>query len=287
MEQNTTPYSHIRDDMSYHDGIFPTVEFSTVYPSGLVGLSDRGTDFFRTAMTTLELYAPDCMGWDPLPIAMARLGMGREVAALLARWPRRWQYYCNGFGHYGPRDVFKADAALRFRTAMVRDAAAPDGPKFPFPAWPFRHMGMESMSVLAAAMNETLLQSHDGTLRIAPACQESQSARFTLHATGGFTVSAEIHQGRPLWVSIASVRGSALVMENPWPQCVVYRNGRSEGTVVEKGIHLETARGDRLVFVPDSATWDAWKTVPEPTRRNAHCKTDATGFAMLGLPRMF
>lgn len=57
--------------------------------------------------------------------------------------------------------------------------------RFRFPAGPFRHMGMESMSVLACAMNEALFQGHDGVIRVAPAAGR-RTARFTLQAAAGF-----------------------------------------------------------------------------------------------------
>lgn len=63
------------------------------------------------------------------------------------------------------------------------------------PMWPFRHMDMEAGAVIAAAINESLLQSHDGVLRIAPAKFTDGKARFTLHAIGGFVVSAEVENG--------------------------------------------------------------------------------------------
>jgi alpha-L-fucosidase 2 len=287
VEQNATPYSRVRDDMTVFDGIFPSVEYSAVYPSGLIGLADRESELYRVAVTTAKLQAPDCMGWDPIPLVLARLGLGAELERVLARWAERWQYYCNGFGHYGPRDVFKADAALRFRTTLVKDAAAPDAPKFPFPAWPFRHMGMESMSVLSAAMNEALLQSHDGTIRVAPACRAKQAARFTLHAAGGFVVSAEIRDGRPLWVHVESRVGGALRVASPWPACHVTRNGRPDGEVSAAVAELLVEKGERVLLTPDRATVDGWEVAAAEPRENASHKVDGTGRAMLGLPRMF
>ena len=196
LEKNDTVFSSLREDMKGYDGIFPYVEYATVFPSGAVGLAQKGTEAYELAANTAKLYAPDCMGWDPLPIVFARLGLRDELAEILKHWPARWQFYCNGFGHYGPRDIQKAEASLRFRTNQVRDVAHPDEKRFPFAMWPFRHMGMESMSVLACAMNESLLQSHDGVLRVAPAARSEGHARFTLHAVGGFVVSAELADGR-------------------------------------------------------------------------------------------
>lgn len=94
--------------------------------------------------------------------------MTAELWKILREFPRRWQLYVNGWGLAGTLDGATADRALRFRTTMVEEACPEDlgaARKFPLPSWPFRHMGMEAMSVLAAAMNESLLQSHDGVIR--------------------------------------------------------------------------------------------------------------------------
>ena len=287
LETNTTPYSAIREDMKCNDGIFPFVEYSAIYPSGLIGIAQRGTELFRIAADTVRLFAPDAMGWDPLPIALARLGLGRELSQILGRWPGRWQFYRNGFGHYGPRDIMKADGALRFRTTLVRDAASPDSPKFPFPAWPFRHMGMESMSVLATAMNESLLQSHEGLLRVAPAVHEGQSARFTLHAEGGFVVSAEVEKGAPRWVCVESLRGGPLELANPWNIAFIQRDGGDREAVEDGIVALETRAGERIVCAADEDAESRWEVISVRHDANKGPKSDSAGSAMLGLPRMY
>ncbi|MHB1295949.1 MAG: glycosyl hydrolase family 95 catalytic domain-containing protein [Anaerolineae bacterium] len=286
LEQNDTVYTSLREDMKVYDGIFPFVEYAAVYPSGLVGLAQRGTDLYDLAATTARLYAPDCMGWDPLPIVLARLGLRDELAVLLRHWPDRWQFYPNGFGHYGPRDIQKAEAALRFRTNPVRDAANPQGPRFRFPQWPFRHMGMESMSVLATAMNEALLQSHDGVLRIAPAATGA-AARFTLHAVGGYTVSAELREGTPLWVAIESTRGGACLLANPWPTAYPTCDGRALPADSSRTLCLETSAGQRWLLAPTPDAAADWQVAPEEFAPNADAKCSADGRAQIGLPRMF
>lgn len=287
MERNHTNYTSLREDMKVLDGIFPFVEYSAVYPSGLIGLGQRGSDDWALAANTAKLYAPDCMGWDPLPIVLARLGLRDELAEILRHWPARWQFYCNGFGHYGPRDIQKAEASLRFRTDQVRDAANPDGPRFPFSVWPFRHMGMESMSVLACAMNEALLQSHDGVLRIAPAAASTGHARFSLHAVGGFVVSAEVEDGAPLWVYVESRRGGECVLENPWPQAHIRRNGQACAEEEAHLLRIGTAPGDKLLFTPNAQAAADWNVVPLECAANAAAKLCPDGWAQLGLPRMF
>ncbi|MCE7987047.1 MAG: hypothetical protein DYG89_38230 [Caldilinea sp. CFX5] len=287
LEKNQTLYTSLREDMKVYDGIFPFVEYAAVFPSGLVGLAQQGSTAYQLAVNTAKLYAPDCMGWDPLPIVLARLGLRNELAEILHHWPARWQFYCNGFGHYGPRDIQKAEAALRFRTNQVRDTAQPDGPRFPFPMWPFRHMGMESMSVLACALNESLLQSYDGVLRVAPATPTQGQARFTLHAVGGFIVSAAVVDGLPQWVFIESLRGGECRLVNPWPAAYRYCNGEALGYDPAPTLHLATSAGQRWLLTATATDPATWTAEFIDYASNQQAKVCPDGWTQLGLPRMF
>lgn len=291
LEANESPVSLIREDMKLLDGIFPFVEYSAVFPSGLVGLADRGAGLFDAAVNTAKLYAPDCMGWDPIPIVLARLGLSRELGVILGHWPDRWQFFCNGFGHYGPRDIMKAESDLMFRTTTVMDASLPAGEReaneFRFPTWPFKHMGMESMSVLACAMNESLLQSHGGTVRVAPAVLDTRSARFTLHAEGGFVVSSEVRDGKPLWINVKCLRGGVCRLANPWPRAYLFRNGSPAGSDEGAEIVRETEVGDQWFCSPSEDVLEGWETEPTDFGSNASPKASPSGKSWLGIPRMF
>jgi hypothetical protein len=291
LEANNSPYSLIQEDMQGFDGIFPSVEISPIFPAGLIDVSSRGSDAYELAVNTVKLYAPDVMGWDTVPIVMARLGLAQELVETLQRFPSRWQFYCNGFGHYGPRDVMKADGVLRFRTSQVMDAALPAetraGQKFPMPMWPFRHMGMESMSVLACSMNEALMQSHTGVIYLAPAVTDEQYARFTLHATGGFVVSAEVERGQVKWAYIVSTLGGTCRLANPWAECCVYRNDELLFSSNARSLEIATNAGDRIVCLPAGESLADWQTLPETVTPNTQPKRCPSGIATLGLARMY
>jgi hypothetical protein len=290
-EEISLSTSTIKEDMKIVDGIFPGLEWSAIFPSGFLGLSQKGSELFKAAINTAKLYAPECMGWEPLPIVLARLGLSRELSEILKRWPSSWQIYCNGFAQHGTRDMKKADAALRFRTNLAKDASRPEEErethKFPFPTWPFRHMCMDPMSILACAMNESLLQSHDGVIRVAPAAEAGQSARFTLHAAEGFIVSAEIENGKPVWISIRSLLGRICRIENPWSKLYLYRNGTESVCLEQETVEFSTQKGDVFMIVPEEETVKNWKTMPVEYQRNEEAKTASWGNATLGLPRMF
>ena len=55
----------------------------------------------------------------------------------------------------------------------------------------------DSAGVHAAGINEMLLQSYDGIVRLAPAVSAEWSGRYCLHALGGFVVEAAFTHGLP------------------------------------------------------------------------------------------
>ena len=254
----------------------PQANICPVYPMNMIGIKDKGTALYDAAVTTaLTSRDHQIMGWDPEPIALARLGLVDAVDQYLKDYPSCWQYFNNGFGHYDD-DMF-VDGVLPFRRNLLTDE------KFERHFWgesfPFRHMGLEPMGILMAIMNERLLQSYDGVLRIVP-CYGAKDARFKLHAVGGFEVMSEIKDGVPVWVAIRSLRGSELVLENPWP--AAYCQGiRYENTQIE----IPTEAGNTYFFTPDGN--ESFDFEPETPAANQNCKVRPDRNAMLGLERSF
>ncbi|MDD4191095.1 MAG: hypothetical protein PHI28_07185 [Mangrovibacterium sp.] len=270
------------------DGIFPSVPSSPVFPSGLIGLSQKGSSMFDIMKTTALLYGTDVMGWDPVPVVMARLGLSDELNSNLSNFPEKWQIYCNGWGHIGGESEVKKDAELFFRTNMVKDAASPKAERFPFPMWPFRHMSMESMSVLATAMNESLLQGYDGVLRVFPAFPAHKNGRFTLHAEGGFIVSSEIRSGEVKWVCIKSLFGNPCRLQLPWQSASAWPNTK-KGAVKLSGeiAGFKTKPGEIFVILPQGQKPDEWTVSGETPSANEQVKNHPSGKTRLGIPAMY
>jgi hypothetical protein len=224
---------------------------------------------------------------------MARLGLGDELWETIAPFAERWQFYCNGWGHYGPDAGMRLAKILRFSRCQVRDAGAAesgrDGPesRFWLEQWPFRHMGMESMSVLACAMNEALLQSDGEVIRVAPAVARCQDARFALHALGGFVVSAEVRRGRVAWVSIRSLRGGRCRLENPWPRAYPCIGEAPARNMSARVLELATQAGQVITLVPSRRAAAQWRTATVAPAPNQAARLSPTGSTSLGLPRMF
>ena len=260
----------------------PQATICPVFPSNVVGLKDRGTDLFDAAVTTaktIRSHTTSSNSWDPEPIVLARLGLTEEVDTYLYEFPSNWQFYNNGFMHYGPTIGFLPVANLPFARTMVLNAENPEAPKFCAETFPFRHMGLEPLGVLSATMNERLLQSHDGVIRIAPAYGK-RSARFKLHAVGGFEVMAQIREGEAEFVAIRSRFGKPLRLENPWQAAFC-----GDVCYEEKEICLATEAGATYVFTPTAeANFASEAEAPEANRAP---KARPDRFAMLGMERCF
>ena len=78
----------------------------------------------------------------------------------------------------------------------------------------------ESLGV-AAPLQEMMLQSWDGALRIFPAWPKNLDARFeTLRAEGAFLVSATWSKGKVTALSLRSEKGSPCKLDSPWSKGV-------------------------------------------------------------------
>lgn len=284
-------YNPVEDSVVNHglkllDGIFPSVPSSAVFPSGVIGLSQKGQQQFHEMSATALLYGSEVTGWDPVPIVLARLGLAEELQTDLARFPSRWQIYCNGWGHWGMENEINKDAEWFFRTNMVKDVNSDE--KFPLRMWPFRHMSMESMSVLATAMNESLLQSYDGILRVFPAFPDDKDGRFTLHAEGGFVVSAEKKSGEIKWICVKSLLGSPCKLRLPWDKAFCRSNlKKKEQDVHGEVAEIKTKAGEVIMIFPETHSMAAWTVVAEKPEPNQNVRYHSSGKTQLGLPRMF
>ena len=257
----------------------PQSNVAPVFPMNMIGLKDKGSELFDAAVATALISRDQqIMGWDPMPIVLARLGLSDELDVYLKDYPSVWQYYNNGFGHYGGNEEFVSDMVTPFRRYLVTSTQS-DDEIFWAESFPFRHMGLEPLGVFSAAMNERLLQSFDGVIRIAPAYGK-HNGRFQLHAVGGFVVMCEIKDGVPAFVAIRSLRGERLVLENPW-SCAWY-DGVS---YTDKTLELDTEAEKTYLFTPDGKEdFDYEAEVPTA---NKTYKVRPDRRAMLGLPRSF
>lgn len=123
--------------------------------------------------------------------------------------------------------------------------------------------GIETLSAVPMTLNEMLMQSYEGVLRIFPNWNRARNASFDkLRAYGAFLVSSRLQNNTVEFVKIVSEKGRPCVLENPWgnaaikvveagsgqPQAVQYIAGNkraSFGTTAGKTYMLTRSDGGK------------------------------------------
>lgn len=104
---------------------------------------------------------------------------------------------------------------------------------------------------LPAVINECLMQSYNGTIRLFPNWPRQKDASFSqLRAAGAFLVSAAQQAGKVKQIKIISEKGNVLHLVVPWGKTGTYiRNGKS-CSIHSQQLQLKTTAGETLVFYP-------------------------------------
>lgn len=113
--------------------------------------------------------------------------------------------------------------------------------------------GIENVSGFLA-INEMLLQSHEGVLRFFPCWPKDDNARFgSLRAVGAFLVSAELKNGVVTGVQIVSEKGCDCAVQNPWPgeKVQIVRNGQPGETLTGEQFTFKTTLNEAIALKPD------------------------------------
>ena len=199
---------------------FPDTEMAPLFPSGITGLREKDSALFRRICNSVYMHHevsfkedhPDretecCMGWCMMPIYLARMGLSEQLARQIKQTIEGWLRFPQGFGLYTPSD--RAVITQRFLryplTEMETDRKTGIG------AWNFRHFDYETLPIIACSVNEMLLQSFDGTVRLFPAVRKNKAYAFRLMAEGGFLTEAVYDKGL-FSARIRSSRGGVLCL---------------------------------------------------------------------------
>ena len=182
-----------------------TIGIQHIYPAGGIGL-DSPADLLARARNQIRVLARwmDFNGMNSFYAAAARVG-------------------------YDPREI------LREMAGMLKTLGLPNGMIRGNPH------GMEHQSIVPNALQEMLLQSHEGLLRLFPCWPREWDARFgSLRARGAFLVWASLRDGVVAGVRLLSEQGRDCTLVNPWPGQAVslHRDGKA----------AETLQGDRITF---------------------------------------
>jgi hypothetical protein len=111
------------------------------------------------------------------------------------------------------------------------------------------------------AINEMMLQSHNGVIKIFPAFDPYRKAEFhRLRAQGAFLVSAEVDRGFVKWLEIEPTRPGRCRVRLPWPYYaleVVGTNSSRNVEVVRDGddILFQAQAGRRYRLTPKTKVY--------------------------------
>jgi alpha-L-fucosidase 2 len=120
--------------------------------------------------------------------------------------------------------------------------------------------GIENLNTVPSAIDEMLLQSFQGKLRVFADWPSGTDGRFgDLRAYGAFLVSSDVRGGVVQYVRVASEAGGSFTLVNPWPTGMLhaYRNGVDAGTLSGPEVSMPTSVGDVVLMAPDGTSYDA------------------------------
>ena len=120
--------------------------------------------------------------WSYDPLHAARLGLGDEVKSSLLQLTEKYQAYPSGLANFVKQEFY-----------------------------------IEQIGVVAAALDEALVQDYDGVLRIAPAWPRDWNADSTVYVQRNSKVHVQLRQGE-LTTAVVEVGFSGpMRVRNPWP----------------------------------------------------------------------
>ncbi len=219
---------------------------SPVFPAGEVSLDHRQSKEFATAVRTWRPGVKGELGIWPESVAAARLGLAAQAEKELEFRADQLQIFPQGlFTDMGMRTL-RFYAHNQSEGPPVRGwdarpvAKGVRGEPRPLPMRPITQPFLESAGIYATTIEEMLLQSYSGRIRVFPAVPRNWTASFTLLAVGGFVVTAECASGDVLYVLIESRNGGRCTVVSPWS--APWRIQSASGTT------LHTGAGPELVF---------------------------------------
>jgi alpha-L-fucosidase 2 len=201
-----------------------------VFPFGLSGIDS--SDYALARRTFERRIFSLANGWSMDPIWAARLGLGEEACQLIVQHAQTYQRF--RYGGWTSNDNRNFPGGLSIT--------------------PFLDAG----GLSAFALQEILLQSHGGVIRLTPAVAKTWSGLFRLLAEGQFVVAGEFRDGQLRLGEIRSLAGGDCTVANPWRgSWMVCQQGRVLAQGKERLIRLATKPGEVYRIEPAAEHLDA------------------------------
>ena len=192
-----------------------TLGIQHIYPAGQIGL-DSHPELVQVAINTIDVMQRwlDFNGTNSFLPAAARVG-------------------------YDPNIILE-------QLGKYSDHTYPNGFQLGNPH------GIENMSTVPNTINEMLLQSHEGILKLFPVWPAGKEAEFhQLRAYGAFLVNSKYDGKKISHVDIYSERGRICKVLNPWPgsQVVLQRAGFEDEILSGKILEIGTSEAELVTII--------------------------------------
>jgi alpha-L-fucosidase 2 len=188
----------IKDNQLFHQRInFENPALYRVFPFGISGIDSP--DYPLARRTFERRICSLAHGWSMDAIWAARLGLGEQACQLIVQHAQKDQRFRYGGGTSNDNRAFPGGLSI----TPVLDAGG----------------------LSAFALQEIVLQSNGGVIRIAPAVSKTWSGVFRLLAEGQFLVAGQFQNGQLQRAEIESLAGGTCAVANPWPGKWIVRHG--------------------------------------------------------------
>lgn len=188
-----------RPSMEEHN--VENIGLEPVWPYDLIGDSSPLLELARR--TYAHRPHPNAVDWSYDPIQAARLGMGTEVAATLIANTQSVQHFVNG---------------------MARWEATS------------KEFYVEESGVVAAALEEALVQDYDGLIRVAPAIPPGWDFEGSVYVRGQTKVDVQTRNGVVTALVIEAGKTQLFNIRNPWAGEAVDVFAGQTGKTVARGV---------------------------------------------------
>jgi alpha-L-fucosidase 2 len=152
-----------------------------VWPYSIIG--DTSPLFALAQRTFAHRPNASAVDWSFDPIQAARLGLGSEVGSTLITSTQKFQGFVNGMAKW--------------------EASA-------------REFYVEQTGVVAAALQEALVQDYDGLIRVAPAIPPGWDFDGSVYARGNIKVNVRTRNGKVTTLVIEAGASQPVKIRNPW-----------------------------------------------------------------------
>lgn len=154
----------------------------------------------------------------------------------------------------GSNSYLPAGARIGVEPEFLLEGIRQNIKEFGLPNRLFRHHGggIEHLTTIPATINEMLMQSHEGIIRLFPCWDKKSSASFeNLRADGAFLVSAELKNEQITSLKIKSIKGRKCTVECADIKAVIRESDKKEIPFTKDGntVSFETQADTSYVLI--------------------------------------